>query len=207
MKISRKSTLVFILAIIVICMLLAQLFFAIFLLTKNYKKANEIEGEKIPISGFTSINLVNTTTFSRPQYDPLQGNLGLTGKLYLDCYTGTCTYEREGKKRCHYEDDCNWEYYTYYETEINRSCSIECSQTNEAKYSVCQSGKCSKKYNDKYDPNKVCYADNVIYFWKGKSNEALNIGDYDYLNNAYLNNELCPTGAKNCGILDDNKNK
>ena len=132
MKISRKSTLVFILAIIVICMLLAQLFFAIFLLTKNYKKANEIEGEKIPISGFTSINLVNTTTFSRPQYDPLQGNLGLTGKLYLDCYTGSCTYQMQGIERCSYEDDCNYEYYTYYETEINRSCSIQCSQTNEA---------------------------------------------------------------------------
>ena len=67
MKFYRDSILLNTLTIIIICMLIAQLIFTIFLLAKNYKKASAIEPEKIPLSGFISFNLANATNFSRPQ--------------------------------------------------------------------------------------------------------------------------------------------
>ena len=68
-------------------------------------------------------------------------------------------------------------------------------------------GKCVRKYDDNYANEKFCYADNVIYFWKGKKYITFNTEFYTYYKNAVLKNEECPEGTKSCGIIDDNENK
>ena len=68
-------------------------------------------------------------------------------------------------------------------------------------------GKCSRIYDDIYANEKFCYADNIIYFWKGKKYITHNTEIYTYYKNAILRNEKCPEGSKSCGFIDDNENQ
>ena len=70
-----------------------------------------------------------------------------------------------------------------------------------------EKGICSRKYDDSYDVEKYCYADNVIYFWKGKKYTIWKKDVYSYYKNAILKDEKCPGNTINCGILDDNENQ
>lgn len=109
----------------------------------------------------------------------------MTGKLYLYCYSGTCS-KTEVDEGTTYEctinrDDDGYEtreckYIPYREThyifDIIYSCSKQCF--NESKCDVCpidydnEQGVCSKKDDDSYSSGKLCFGDNIIYFRKGK---------------------------------------
>ena len=68
-------------------------------------------------------------------------------------------------------------------------------------------GKCESKIDNEYSEGKVCIGDNIIYFWKGKKYEILNISNYSYFENVKLKEEECPKGTKSCGIIDKDENK
>ena len=98
-----------------------------------------------------------------------------------------------------------------YIDKIDYSCSEQCSYNinNECDCddSYYNKGTCSRNYDDTFDLEKFCYADNVIYFWKGKKYTILKKEVYTYYNNAILKDEECPKDTINCGIIDDNENQ
>ena len=57
-------------------------------------------------------------------------------------------------------------------------------------------GSCSRIYDDNYNPDKFCYGNNIIYFWKGKRYISLKTEVYTYYKNAKLKDEECPEGTK-----------
>ena len=170
------------------------------------------------------------------EYDQGMSNLGTTGRLYLNCYTGKCRYMKNStctKQRCYknrwnkticenYTDYCiNYTTYTEY------SCSSQC---RKSKKSECGSSYCSAKYsslhyssstcsNDDDSKNmskpRSCNAENLLLYWGNTSGNKLYYKrvyntDYkkiSYLNNAVTANESCPIGKKMCGILDNLGNK
>ena len=188
---------------IFIALLFMLSFLAIFitLLVKQPKKYLENEAHDIIISSFSTMNFIPFESTS----NYTESNLGLTGRLILDCYTGTCPVK--------YYYDSSSESYTYkYEDLIDYNCSEQCTHIKKGQC-LCDDtydgkiGKCSKKYNDNYEDGKYCYADNVIYFWKGKKYEISKKEVFTYYKNAVLKDEKCPTGTKFCGIIDDKENK
>ena len=192
----------------------------IILISTFKKKLNSIKFSKkevdIPISALKSIKFVEDK--SKPEYNPNTPNLGFTGEIILDCYSGYCTEKETTRhERVCPDDDCEDEYYETTDNidRINYSCSLECfklkGQTCDKCYSsksISSKGKCSRKTNDNYSNEKYCLSDNIIYFWKGEKYVA-NLIDYrySYINNAITKNEECPNKMKNCGILDNNENK
>ena len=98
-----------------------------------------------------------------------------------------------------------------YIDKIDYSCSEQCSYNinNECDCddSYYNKGTCSRNYDDTFDLEKFCYADNVIYFWKGKKYTILKKEVYTYYKNAILKDEECPKDTINCGIIDDNENQ
>ena len=97
---------------------------------------------------------------------------------------------------------------------INKGCSEQCFQYKKDSCTACNyyydSSYCSR--DSFYDSNKVCFGDNIIYFWKGneytfENIKAFQTKNYTYANDAKLKEEKCPENTKNCGILDDNENK
>ena len=145
----------------------------IILLTKQPNEIPENKVDDIIIKGFTSLNFIETKSI--PNYT--ESNLGVTGKIILDCYTGKCP------KKVYYYDSDGYSTYDYVDT-LNYDCSEQCSVNAKDNCNNCDDpdkkiGKCSKKYDDKYEKGKYCYADNVIYFWKGKkyqiSKQAIDI--------------------------------
>ena len=162
-------------------------------------------------------------------------NLGTTGRLYLNCYTGKCHYEKTYsciETRCHgsgddeeCEDNQTTCTSTYSEKEY--SCSNECrrSRSSSCGRSYCHSSKSNYYYdysscsNDDDSKNmdypKSCNAENLILYWGNSSENRLyyrrtnntNYKTLSYLNNAVTANESCPIGTKMCGILDNLGNK
>ena len=175
----------------------------IILFANRPKPFKEIKTDDITISTISSLNFIEID--SLPVYSESDLNLGLTGRLILDCYTGICQVED-------YYYDSDDSLVEYYEDVLDYSCSQQCSynENNECNCNIAKAkskGKCSKKYDDQYEIGKYCYADNIIYNWKGKKYSALKKDILSYYNNAILKDEECPKGTINCGIIDDNENK
>ena len=208
---------------IIILLSLIQIILGIvlYISISNLKKRSEKDSDII-ISGFKAFNFTESSS-SKPRYYPSSANLGLAGKLYLDCYSGICdeTYtETEQEYNCDDDGYCTHEYVDveYTNHDIVEACSKQCSELKKSHCDVCpnkynsRTGYCSRKTDDDYKSGKVCFGDNIIYFWKGKKYDIENIKafqtkNYTYANDAKLKEEECPMNTKNCGILDDNENK
>ena len=177
-----------------------------------------------------------TEEYGNLEYATGMPNLGTTGRLYLNCYTGECRYMTNDtciQQRC-YTDDWNnticedyIDYCINYTTYTEYSCSNQCRKSKSRKcgISYCSPKSSSYKYsssscsNDDNSKNtthpKSCNAENLILYWGNTSENKLyyksvNNTDYkkiSYLNNAVTAKESCPPGKKMCGILDNLGNK
>ena len=190
-------------SIILILIGIGILTLIIILFSNRPEPLKESKTSDITISTISSMNF--TEIDSLPVYSESNLNLGLAGRLILDCYTGICQVED-------YYYDSDDSLVEYYEDVLDYSCSQQCSYNSnqECNCNIENSkskGKCSRKYDDQYEIGKYCYADNVIYNWKGKKYVALRKNILSYYNNAKLKEEECPLGTKDCGIIDDNENK
>ena len=170
------------------------------------------------------------------EYATGMSNLGTTGRLYLNCYTGKCRYMKNStctRRRCYTNrwNETICEDYTDYCINYTTYSEYKCSnQCRKSKSNSCGSSYCSPKYssykyyssscsNENDSKNisspKSCNAENLILYWGNASGNKLyyrsvNNTDYkkiSYLNNAVTANESCPVGKKMCGILDNLGNK
>ena len=186
---------------------------------KRLKKREENDVQDINIKCFKTFNFIDDSI--RPTYDPMGEDLGLAGRLFLKCHTGTCIKEKIYKE---YFSDCDDEdcyidyiYKVKIYTLIYYNCSLYCFYTKGSNCDSCPNdyndqGVCTLNDDDIYDPEKICFGDNLIYFWKGKKFQiekldALKNKTYTYMNDVKLKDEQCPENTKNCGILDDEGNK
>ena len=175
----------------------------------NYKEENYPD---IDITGIKSFKFVSS--LDSFEYSPGMSNLGNTGKIYLECFIGECTFSYSYV--CNDEDGFP-ETCTAYENFEYHECSDECRKT---RFYRCSHSLCSGKSTNNYVDNQCfpdnddgeltgtnsCNADNLILNWKElfySSNNATSYEKYTYLNNAISSNESCPIGKKNCGILDE----
>ena len=169
----------FIFAAFLILLLISFITFNFILLFNKLKELSEYKYNDIIISSFSSIDFIEAESY--PVYNDSNPNLGLTGRLILDCYIGTCQ-----KKDYYYDidDDLTFDYVDY----IDYSCSEQCSYNGKDECDCDdpfeEKGTCSRRYDDIYDAEKYCYADNVIYFWKGKKYTILKKDVYSYYKNA-----------------------
>ena len=220
---------------ILCCLVFVVNIIALIFLTVNYclsKYSLEYLLENDPDIDLTGLSGFSFSQTTNDEYSPTMSNLGTTGKIYFDCYTGSCTYKKSysckktkctgtgNNKKCHtYYDTC-YDYYTYDE----HTCSIGC-RIKENSFFGCGSAYCySPSYNKYYSSSscsrdddttdyslpKSCYADNLILYWKNFYYERKNNTGYKqftYLNSAVTANESCPLGKKVCGILDNLGNK
>ena len=175
----------------------------IILFAKRPKKLQEIKTDDITISSFSSLNFIEID--SLPVYSESSSNLGLAGRLILDCFTGICKVED-------YYYDIDDDLVEYYVDVLDYRCAQQCSYSvnKECNCNIDgeqSKGECSRKYDDQYEIGKYCYADNVIYNWKGKKYTTLQKDILTYYNDAKLKDEECPSGTIDCGIIDDNENK
>ena len=200
----RKITRLDIIFTIILLLLgIAIITLIIILFANRPKELKGINGDDITISYFNSLNF--TEIDPSPVYSDSSFNLGLAGRLILDCFTGTCKVEN-----FYYDDDDNEIYYD--KDEIDYNCSEQCSYNN-SRECYCPTGyeyskgKCSRLYDDSYEKGKYCYADNMIYNWRGKRYHPIINDILTYNKYAKLKEEECPIGTKNCGIIDDNENK
>ena len=191
---------------------LNQIILIIFITVTRPKKLTEFSVEDISIMGLESFDFIEDKTI--PEYP--SANLGTTGKSILNCDIGNCTQEifhEIYKIYCDDDNDCYEanESWTEYRKIINYNCSEQCYKKRENNCSCYEPynkiGMCERKIDDEYIEGKVCYAENVIYFWKGKKIYNLNISNFSYLNDIILKDEECPEGKKNCGIIDNDENK
>ena len=175
----------------------------IILFVKRPKELKGINGDDVTISYFSSLNFSEID--SLPVYSESGSNLGSAGRLILDCFTGLCQVED------YYLDD--YDDTIYYDKDvIDYNCSKQCSYNISKKCNCDDSykwsiGECSRLYDDSYDERKYCYADNIIYNWKGKKYDPEKKNVLTYYKDAKLKEEECPIGTVNCGIIDDNENK
>lgn len=154
----------------------------------------------IDLSGIKDISF--NSFDKRLEYQPGISNLGETGQLILDCYTGFCRawtdiYYEYTKKVPNYE--CS----NYCRTHEKR-CDCSGVYLNDGFWG------CSYKENDKYTKQKSCYANNLILFWKKKAYQKTKVITkefYTYCNSSIKANESCPEGTIMCGILDNLGNK
>jgi len=209
----KRILLAIILSILVILFTIALILLIIFIRVKrpNLRELNKIND--INIICIESFDFIEDKTI--PEY-PCD-NLGNTGKLILDCYTGTCIHQIfhrytwqsscDSKLFCEEREE-SW---TEHRPIIDHNCSEQCYETgNDECYCgepYDEIGTCKNKTNDRYEKGKVCHAYNTIYFWKGKKYNISKTVNYTYLNDAILKDEECPFGKKNCGIIDSNENQ
>ena len=199
------------LSLMVLIFAIVLIILIILIRIKRPDKRKEYKLTDISMMGLESFDFIENRTISEYPND----NLGVTGKLILDCYTGTCIHEiyhediREScdDKYC-YRYDYSW---TEYRPVIDHYCSEQCYETGNDKCNCSEPynkiGTCKYKANDEYKEGKVCYAYNIIYFWKGKKYiKKANYYSYIY-DDIILKNEECSEGRKNCGIIDDNGNE
>jgi len=182
---------------------------------KMPKMLKEFVTDDISITSLESFDFIEDKTIFEYPND----NLGITGKLILDCYTGIChkmIYHKRTRHYCNthlffqfcYDVDESW-----YEPRenIEHYCSEQCHETDkvecDCKEPYDEKGKCQRNMDDTYKEGKVCFDYNTIHFWKGKKYIVLKKNIFSYLENAILKEEECPEGTKNCGIIDDNENK
>ena len=209
-----KGTLIELILSSIIILLTITLIILIILLTiKKPKVLRENKVEIKTIIGLESIDFIDNVSI--PEYP--HAHLGLTGKLILDCYTGTCIKEilhKESYTTCSdHRDPCHESLivWTEYRPIIDHFCSEQCYEYKSEECNCTEEfqekGTCQHKMNDNYIEGKICYAYNTIYFWKGKRYEILKESTYNYLDNAILKDEECPEGKKYCGIIDGNENK
>ena len=177
----------------------------------NLRSQNTIDD--ISIIGLESFDFIEEKTIPEYPYD----NLGNTGKLILDCYTGTCIHQIPHKysynTNCDSKGFCQSDEYTVIEHRpiIDHNCSEQCHETGKTECYCSEPydeiGTCKNKMDDRYEKGKVCYAHNTIYFWKGKRYDIGKSINYAYIKDAILKDEGCPKGTKNCGIIDNNGNQ
>ena len=174
----------------------------IILLSNKPERHSEYKNIDTTITSFSSINFIEAEPTS--VYNESSPNLGFTGRLILDCFSGICQeidyyYDSEGDLTYDFID------------KLDYSCSEQCSYNGRSECH-CEDpyedkGKCYRRYDDYYENGKYCYGYNIINFWKGKKYTILKKEVYTYYQNAILKDEECPKGQKNCGIIDDNENK
>ena len=154
----------------------------------------------IDLSGIKDISFYSID--KRIEYQPGMSNLGETGQLIFDCYTGFCSAWTD----IYYEYTKKVPYY-----ECSNRCRIgkkTCSCSNV--YLNDGFWGCYYKENDEYTRQKSCYANNLILFWKEKAYQRTRVitnGFYTYNNSSIKANESCPEGTIMCGILDNLGNK
>ena len=201
-----------ILSIIVILLSIALILLIIFIRVERPDKRVEYKLKDISAMGLESFDFIENKTIPEYPYD----NLGITGKLILDCYTGTCIHEIYHEIIREYCDDSGCDEYdeswTEYRPIIDHNCSEQCYETGNTECNCSEPyneiGTCKNKTNDKYKEGKVCYAYNTIYFWKGKKYINVKTNHYSYLDDdIILKDEECPEGTKNCGIIDNDNNE
>ena len=190
------SILLFLLTIGIITLLI------LLLVNKPDKLPENKVDDDISLSNLFSFNFIDID--STPVYTEQNTNLGLTGRLILNCFIGICptidfTYDYEGNVEYHYRG------------KIDYSCSEQCSYNGKDEC-VCDDadkniGSCSRKYDDQYEIGKYCVADNAIYNWKGKRFTVVKKEIFTYYKNVILKEEECPEGTIDCGIIDDNENR
>ena len=206
---------------------------ALVVLSINYCKSTyslDLLEENDPDIDLTGLKSFSFISKSNMEYYPGMSNLGDTGKLYFDCFSGECKYREEYtcyKERCtgSGEDKECYEYKTtctdtYWEDSY--TCSNNCRETKSlsCSSSYCHrisgasitSTQCKRNQETKKINTDIqsCNADNLIMFWNSSYYSRTNRTTYkrfSYLNNAVTVNESCPTDKKVCGILDNLGNK
>ena len=175
----RQTRVEIILTIIGLLMILGLIALIIIMLVKKPKKRSEKKVEDIPLASLESFDFIDDKTI--PEYP--HSNLGFTGKLILDCYIGTCTEEifhKQTRKVCD-KDTCRSEdeSWSEYKKIIDYDCSEQCmKEGGEGCYCskpYNRRGTCERKNDDNYEEGKICYGDNIIYFWKGKNIKYLKV--------------------------------
>ena len=78
----------FIFAAFLILLLISFITFNFILLFNKLKELSEFKYNDIIISSFSSIDFIEAESY--PVYNDSNPNLGLTGRLILDCYTEIC---------------------------------------------------------------------------------------------------------------------
>lgn len=135
---------------------------------------------------YPSINIFN---FKKNNSKNLRKLSSCHIKTY-DCSTTENVYVLECSKECSTKDG-------YY----SNTCS-SCPFKYDSLTGNCNSG---KGYNE-YSPGKFCSVENLILYWKELYYENRN-KNYTYVFNIVAQNETCPSGKKQCGILDNFGNK
>ena len=201
-----------ILSIIVILFTIVLILLIIFIRVKRPDLRGQNKINDISIISMESFDFIEDKTIPEYPYD----NLGNTGQLILDCYTGTCInqiYHQDIWLKCDPDSPCETvdDSWTEHRAIIDHDCSEQCYKTGNI---ICRCGRpydeigiCKNRTNDRYEKGKVCHAYNTIYFWKGKKYNITKSVNYSYLNDAISKDEECPEGTKNCGIIDSNENQ
>ena len=198
---------------LIIALLIGLIVLIVMLKNKKDTKRN-FRWKYIPtFFGLESFDFIDE--ISIPEYP--HDNLGVTGNLILDCYKGTCIKDIFHKRYYQYCPDhrspCEYvdESYTEHRPYIVRDCSEQCYNFNIDECNCTkeynEKGTCRYKIKDEYEEGKICYANNAIYFWKGKLINIIKINEYTYSDNAILKDEECPKDKKYCGIIDNYGNK
>ena len=138
-KFNKKAMIIeIILTIIVLLFTMALIALIILLTIKKPKLYEDFYVPDIKIEGLESFDFIDDKITPDYPYD----NLGLTGKLILDCVTGFCTKEKypdlvERDKR---KKDKNWFDYI---SVIDYECSKQCNDNGK------EECKCSSIYEEK----------------------------------------------------------
>ena len=208
----KRILLEIILSIIVILFTTVLILLIIFIRVKRPDLRGQNKINDISIISMESFDFIEDKTIPEYPYD----NLGNTGQLILDCYTGTCInqiYHQDIWLKCDPDSPCETvdDSWTEHRAIIDHDCSEQCYKTGNI---ICRCGRpydeigiCKNRTNDRYEKGKVCHAYNTIYFWKGKKYNITKSVKYSYLNDAISKDEDCREGTKNCGIIDSNENQ
>ena len=179
--------------------------------------------ENDPDRNITSLSSFDFYDYTPEEYSPDLPNLGTTGRLYYNCYSGICTKyvektcEKEVCEKVGNETKCHYEKYdcSYYSDYLYHPCSSECRRNDgEFCYSCAvhsyrdsSRGKCDHESDDDYSASKSCHADNLILKWKSLSYRKTNNRRYTYINNVVSENEECRSKMKSCGFINSYKDK
>ena len=109
------------LTILIILITIGFIALLIILLVTKPEKYSEHKVNEVIIPSFTSLNFNEYN--STPNYTEI--NLGLAGRLILDCYTGKCP-----KKEYYYDSDNELRY--RYKDKLDYSCSEQCSYNGKS---------------------------------------------------------------------------
>ena len=203
--------------------------FSVFYCKSKYSLEYLIEDD--PDIDLTGLKNFSFTKAYDVEYSLGISNLGTTGKLYLNCFTGKCHYEYSysctttrcsgsgSERECETVDDTCYESYS----KEDHLCSEQCRRSGA---SSCGRDYCSLDHYDdsscshddgskSIEHPKSCNAENLILYWGNSTENKLyykrvNNTRYktlSYLNSAVTANESCPNGTKMCGILDNLGNK